>query len=153
MESDIDKNAQKMHLYNYGLKHLGDICNIDPLKIGKYDIVCTGFSCQSFSQCGKQLGFDDPRETMLYQLMKFAEVKPLKDKPKFIILENVRGLLNHNKGRTFKTMLSEIEKQIYLSTYKVLLCSDYEIPQLRKRLFVVCIKAPKICKELANTGF
>lgn len=140
MASDIDKNARLVYEKNHGIKPLGDVCKINPLNIKHCDIVCAGFSCQPFSQCGKQLGFDDPRGTMFYQVMKFAEVKPLKDKPKFIILENVRGLLNHNKGRTFKTMITEIKKQGYRYTYKVLLCSDYGIPQMRKRLFIICMR-------------
>jgi DNA (cytosine-5)-methyltransferase 1 len=140
MASDIDKNACDVYEKNHGLKPLGDVCKIDPRDVKHYDIVCAGFSCQPFSQCGKQMGFDDPRGTMFYQVMKFAELKPLKEKPKFIILENVQALFNHNKGKTFKTMLAEIKKQGYIYTYKVLLCSDYGIPQLRKRLFVVCVR-------------
>lgn len=140
MASDINKNARDVYYENHGVKPQGDICLIDPKTIEHYDIVTAGFPCQPFSQCGLRKGFGEKRGTMFYQVMKFAEEKKDKDKPKFIILENVQGLLKHNDGKTFNTMLLEIKKQGYLCTHKVLLCSDYGIPQLRKRLFVVCMR-------------
>ena len=140
MASDIDRNARENYSANHGVEPLGDVCSIDPRVIEPCDIVCAGFSCQPFSQCGRREGFADPRGTMFYQVMKFAAMREGAEKPKFIILENVRGLLSHGEGRTFKVMLSEIEAQGYRFVHKVLLCSDYGIPQLRKRLFVACMR-------------
>lgn len=94
MASDICENARTVYHNNYNMQPLGDVCKIDPLDVPNYDIVCAGFSCQPFSRCGKQLGFDDPRGTMFYQVMKFAVRRP-----KFIIMENVQGLLNHDDGK------------------------------------------------------
>jgi len=90
-------------------------------------------NCQPFSQIGKHLGFNDERGTMFYQIMKFIKYH----KPKIIILENVQALLNHDNGKTFQKIYDEISKENYEITYKILTCSDYGIPQMRKRLFII----------------
>jgi DNA (cytosine-5)-methyltransferase 1 len=136
MACDIAQSARNTYNENYDIVPLKDICEIDPKYIENYDILCAGFPCQPFSQAGKHLGFDDKRGTMFAQVMKFVEYH----KPKVIVLENVQGLLNHNKGKTFKKIYSDIEAANYNITYKVLKCSDYGIPQMRKRLLIVGIK-------------
>jgi DNA (cytosine-5)-methyltransferase 1 len=136
MSCDIDDTARKTYKSNYDLLPLGDITKIDPEKIHKYDILCAGFPCQPFSQCGKQKGFDDSRGNLFFHIMKFVEFH----RPKIIILENVQGLISHNNGKTFETIKNNIQNENYSITYKVLKCSDYGLPQMRKRLFIIGVR-------------
>jgi site-specific DNA-cytosine methylase len=93
-------------------------------------------NCQPFSNCGKHRGFDDERGTLFFHIMKFVRYH----KPNIIILENVQGLLSHDGGNTFQRIKTELETVNYKVDHKVLLCSDYGIPQMRKRLFIVGIR-------------
>lgn len=136
MSCDIDKAVKETYKENYGLSPLGDITEIEPKNIPNYDILCAGFPCQPFSQCGQHKGFDDKRGTLFFNIMKFVEYH----KPKIIILENVQGLLNHNGGKTFDRIKNDIETANYTITYKVIKCSDYGLPQMRKRLIIVGIR-------------
>ena len=136
MSCDIDKAAKQTYKENYNQEPLDDIINIEPKDITPFDILCAGFPCQPFSQCGQHKGFDDKRGTLFFNIMKFVKFH----KPKIIILENVQGLLNHDNGNTFQTIKTQIENENYMFCYKLLKCSDYGIPQMRKRLFIVCIR-------------
>ena len=136
MASDIYKPAKQNYKKNYNMDVLDDICDIDPSKIEDYDILCAGFPCQSWSQCGKRKGFNDSRGTMFYQVMRFVKTNV----PKIVILENVQGLLNHDKGKSFAKIKQDLENEGYQVIYKVIKCSDYGIPQMRKRLFIVGFK-------------
>ena len=93
-------------------------------------------NCQPFSQCGQHKGFDDKRGTLFFNIMKFVDYH----KPKVIILENVMGLLNHDGGKTFEKIKGDIETSNYSITYKVIKCSDYGLPQMRKRLIIVGVR-------------
>jgi len=136
MACDINENARNTYEANYNMKPLGDICEIAPKDIKKFDILCAGFPCQPFSQAGYHKGFEDERGTLFFQAMKFAKLH----RPKIIVFENVPGLLRHDGGKTFKRMISEIEDEGYKTTHKLLKCSDYGIPQMRKRVFVIGIR-------------
>ena len=136
MSCDIDDAVRETYKENYGLTPLGDITEIQPENVPTYDILCAGFPCQSFSQCGKHKGFGDDRGTLFFNIIKFIEYH----KPKIIILENVQGLLNHDGGRTFERIKNDIEKADYAVTYKVIKCSDYGLPQMRKRLIIVGVR-------------
>ena len=136
MASDIYKPAKDNYKKNYNMDILDDICDIDPSKIEQYDILCAGFPCQSFSQAGHQKGFADSRGTMFSQLMRFVKYNI----PKIVILENVQALLNHDNGKSFTTIKNELENEGYNVLHKVLKCSDYGIPQMRKRLFIIGFK-------------
>ena len=136
MACDIDKAVKETYKENYDLLPLDDVTEIEPVNITSYDILCAGFPCQPFSQCGKHKGFDDKRGTMFFHIMKFVEYH----KPTILILENVQGLLNHDKGKTFDRMKGDIEAANYTITYKVIKCSDYGLPQMRKRLFIIGVR-------------
>ena len=116
----------------------GDITEIDftPYK-GKVDIVTGGFPCQAFSYAGQKRGFEDTRGTMFYEFARcIKETEPL-----VCIGENVRGLLNHDKGRTLKTMVSILEELGYdVIKPQVLKAINYKVPQKRERLIIVGIK-------------
>jgi DNA (cytosine-5)-methyltransferase 1 len=115
---------------------LDDICEINPSEIEDYDILCAGFPCQPFSQAGHHKGFEDNRGTMFSQVMRFVK----HNVPKIVVLENVQALLNHDNGKSFLKIKTELEGEGYNVLYKVLKCSDYGIPQMRKRLFIVGFK-------------
>ncbi len=136
MACDINDSVKKTYKENYNLLPLDDITNIEPKDIPNYDILCAGFPCQPFSQCGKHKGFEDDRGTLFFNIMKFVNYH----KPKIIILENVQGLLTHDKGKTFEKIKENIEKANYSITHKIIKCSDYGIPQMRKRLIIIGIK-------------
>ena len=136
MACDTDEAVKETYKENYDLLPLDDITEIEPVNIPSYDILCAGFPCQPFSQCGKHKGFDDKRGTMFFHIMKFVEYH----KPTIMILENVQGLLNHDKGKTFDRMKSDIEAANYTITYKVIKCSDYGLPQMRKRLIIIGVR-------------
>jgi DNA (cytosine-5)-methyltransferase 1 len=136
MASDILEVARENYKQNYNIDVLGDICDIDPSTIEPYDILCAGFPCQPFSQAGKHKGFDDTRGTMFSQVMRFVKTNV----PKIVILENVQALMNHDKGKSFTKIKTDLENEGYTVVYKVLKCSDYGIPQMRKRLFIVGFK-------------
>ena len=98
--------------------------------------MCAGFPCQPFSRAGHQKGFEDDRGTMFSQVMRFVK----QNAPKIIILENVQGLLTHDNGNSFSKIKTDLENENYKVVYKVLKCSDYGIPQMRKRLFILGFK-------------
>jgi DNA (cytosine-5)-methyltransferase 1 len=135
MSCDIDKAVKETYKENYNQVPLDDITKIEPTNISPFDILCAGFPCQPFSQCGQHKGFYDERGTLFFNIMKFVKFH----KPKIIILENVQGLLNHDSGNTFQTIKMQIENENYIVGHKVIKCSDYGIPQMRKRLFIIGI--------------
>ena len=145
MASDIYEPAKKNYKQNYKIDVLGDICDIDPSTLELYDILCAGFPCQPFSQAGHHKGFDDNRGTMFSQVMRFVKTNI----PKVVILENVQALLNHDKGKSFAKIKQDLEEEGYNVVYKVLKCSDYGIPQMRKRLFIIGFKNIEVT-ELEN---
>ena len=136
MSCDIDESVKKTYKENYGLYPLGDIIEIEPKNIPNYDILCAGFPCQPFSQCGKRKGFNDTRGTLFFNIMKFVKYHY----PMIIILENVQGLLNHDGGKTFNKIKNDIELANYKITYKIIKCCDYGLPQMRKRLIIIGIR-------------
>lgn len=136
MACDICETVKKNYKKNYSMDVLGDICDIEPSEIEPYDILCAGFPCQPFSQAGYRRGFKDSRGTMFSQVMKFVKTNI----PKIVILENVQGLLKHDNGKSFTKIKEDLEREGYSIVFKVLKCSDYGIPQMRKRLFIVGFK-------------
>jgi DNA (cytosine-5)-methyltransferase 1 len=136
MACDIYKPAKECYKKNFNIDVLGNICDIEPSSIEPYDILCAGFPCQPFSQSGQHKGFDDNRGTMFSQVMKFVKINI----PKIVILENVQGLLTHDKGKSFIKIKNDLENEGYTIVYQLLKCSDYGIPQMRKRIFIVGFK-------------
>ena len=136
MASDIDETTHEVYEQNYNIKPVGDIYKIDEKLIPNYDILCAGFPCQAFSQAGKQNGLSDKRGILFQEILRFASFH----KPKVLALENVAALLKHDKGNTFKIITDSIKELGYNINYKILKCSDYGIPQMRKRLIIVCVR-------------
>lgn len=126
-------------------KNLGDITKIDETKLKDFDLMTYGFPCQSFSIAGKRLGFDDEtRGNLFFESMRIAKYK----KPKYMVAENVKGLVNHDKGNTFKIILETLENIGYNNYYKVLRSCDFDVPQARERIFIISIR-----KDIDNSNF
>lgn len=131
--SEWDKHAQVTYEANFGEIPHGDICEIDKDEIPNHDILLAGFPCQAFSIMGKGLGFADTRGTMFFEVEKTLQVK----RPKAILLENVRQLKSHDKGRTLKVIIDKLEKLGYKVKYEILNALDYGLPQKRERIIIV----------------
>lgn len=120
-------------LFNTNEKNYGNIKRLNPDLLPKHDIMIAGFPCQSFSVIGKRDGLEDPRGQLVFRLLDIAKIIH----PRFLIFENVRGLLNHNKGRTFNAILDAITATGYHCTYKLLNSLDFGVPQMRQRVYIV----------------
>ena len=101
--------------------------------IGHVDIICGGFPCQAFSIAGNRKGFGDTRGTLFFEIARFASIL----KPRILFLENVKGLLNHDKGRTFETILQTLDELGYNVEWQVLKSKDFGVPQNRERVFII----------------
>ena len=113
---------------------VGDITKIDKSSIPDFDILCAGFPCQPFSQAGRKLGFADTRGTLFFDIEEIIRLK----KPKAFFLENVRGLLKHDNGRTFEVIQRTLTEGLgYSLHFAVVKASDHGLPQLRPRLFMI----------------
>lgn len=131
--SDIDKWANKTYEANFKEKPSGDISKIESSDIPDHDILTAGFPCQPFSIAGKRKGFDDTRGTLFFDVARI-----LKDKqPKGFILENVRGIVNHDKGNTLNVILNTLEELGYNVSYKILNSKNFGVPQNRERWLCV----------------
>ncbi|MCJ47755.1 DNA (cytosine-5-)-methyltransferase [Listeria monocytogenes] len=100
---------------------------------GTVDIICGGFPCQSFSIAGKRLGFEETRGTLFFEIARAAK----QIQPRLLFLENVKGLLSHNKGETFATILTALHELGYDAEWRVLNSKDFGVPQNRERVFIV----------------
>lgn len=132
--AEIDKYAREVYKHNFGdYPTHSDIRNVATRDIPEHDILCAGFPCQAFSVAGKRMGFDDTRGTLFFEICRIAKQK----RPRYLLLENVRGLLYHNEGETFRAMLSTLDELGYDAEWQVLNCKDFGIPQHRERVFIV----------------
>ena len=110
-----------------------DIRTVPTSEIPNHDLLVAGFPCQAFSIAGKRRGFNDTRGTLFFEIARI-----LKDKqPKFFILENVKGLLSHDNGNTFKTIISTLTELGYDLQWQVLNSKNFGVPQNRERVFIV----------------
>lgn len=133
--SEIDKYANRAYEILYGQKTAGDITKTSADSIPDHDLLVAGFPCQAFSVAGNQQGFGDTRGTLFFEIERILQKK----KPRFILLENVKGLLFHDKGKTFEIILKSLSKIGYTLDYTILNSKFYGVPQNRERLFIVGI--------------
>ena len=136
--SDIDKYANSVYQYNFKAEELGDVTAIQPRDLPyNIDILTGGFPCQAFSTAGKRRGFADTRGTLFFQIERilrhFRDIgKPIP----YFVLENVKGLLNHNSGQTFATIYGILTKLDYTIECQ-LLNTKWFLPQNRERIYIV----------------
>src|SRR5690625_1821843 len=100
---------------------------------GRIDVICGGFPCQAFSVAGNRGGFDDTRGTLFFDIVRFANII----RPQYLFLENVRGLLNHDNGNTFETILRTLDDIGYDVEWDLLNSKDFRVPQNRERIYIV----------------
>ncbi len=131
--SEIDKFSIKTYETNFGETPHGDITKISTNDIPNHDILVGGFPCQAFSQAGKKLGFEDTRGTLFFEIARILSDK----KPKCFLLENVRNLVSHDKGKTFKTILNTLKNLDYEVYYSLFKAKDFGVPQNRERIYIV----------------
>ena len=140
--SEWDKDAQITYAANYGIVPKGDITKIKETDIPKHDVLCAGFPCQAFSKAGKQLGFaDETKGTLFFDVERILKYH----KTKYIILENVRNLVSHDNGNTWKTIHSHLVKLGYRLTPEPLIISPHYlgVPQLREHVVVLGVYDPQ----------
>lgn len=136
---EIDKFARASYkaIHNTeGEIELHDITRVtdeEIRNIGHVDVICGGFPCQAFSIAGARRGFEDTRGTLFFEIARFASIL----KPKYLFLENVRGLLNHDKGNTFKTIVGALDELGYDIEWQVLNSKNFGVPQNRERVFII----------------
>ena len=132
--SEIDKHAIKLYSAWYNDEcNFGDITKIEAEKLPDFELLVGGFPCQAFSVAGKRGGFNDTRGTIFFDFARIMKAK----KPKFAIFENVKGLLNHEGGRTFETMLRTLDELGYDAQWGVLNTRFHGLPQNRERVYIV----------------
>lgn len=134
--NDFDKYAVETYKANIGQNIvLGDI-EIEKDHICGHDILIGGFPCQPFSTLGSLQGFEDRRGTLFFTICEIIK----KYRPKIVVLENVKNLINHNKGESFKRILFELNELDYQVNYDILNTLDFGIPQQRNRVFIVALR-------------
>lgn len=132
--SEIDKYAIAIYKHHYKEhQNYGDATRIIPESIPDFDLLVGGFPCQAFSIAGKRLGFNETRGTLFFDIARVLAVK----KPRNFVLENVKGLLSHDEGRTFKTIIAALVELGYSVEWQVLNSKDFGVPQNRERVFIV----------------
>lgn len=133
--NDIDKWAAKVYKAQFPETpfYLGDIRDVPADSIPDHQLLCAGFPCQSFSVAGARGGFQDPRGTLFYEILRVIDAK----RPQMLLLENVDGLLNHDEGQTFTTILWELGRRGYVCEWQVLNSNWFGIPQKRERVFII----------------
>lgn len=138
--SDIDKFVQQSYEANFDEKPFGDIKDVEEDDIPEHDVLFAGFPCQPFSIIGQRKGFEDTRGTLFFDIARILKAK----KPKAFILENVKQLAGHRKGKTLEVILNTLQELGYHVQFKVLNALDYGLPQKRERVFIVGHSEPII---------
>ena len=129
--SEIDKHACASYELNFGHNPYCDVTQVEALP--PFDFLLAGFPCQSFSYAGKQRGFGDTRGTLFFEVERLLK----QHRPKSFLLENVRGLTTHDKGRTFQTILNSLQSLGYSVQHVLLNSSNFSVPQNRVRIYIV----------------
>lgn len=132
--SEIDKYASQLLRTKWPtVPNFGDCKTIIPEQLPDFEMLFGGFPCQSFSIAGKRRGFQDTRGTMFFEICRILKVK----RPKYCLLENVKGLLNHEKGKTFSVIIQTLEELGYRVEWMVLNSKFFGVPQNRERVFII----------------
>lgn len=145
---EIDKHAEAsyraIHDVREEERYDPDARTIDPNDLPDFDLLCGGFPCQAFSLAGKKRGFADARGALFFEITRLAEAK----RPSYLLLENVPGLLSHDGGRTFAAILTTLSDLGYHVEWTVLNSADFQVPQSRKRVFLICYLDPRCAGKI-----
>ena len=164
---EIEEHAVKIYNKNFKEQYEPrNVRDVDWSKEPNFDMLCAGFPCQSFSIGGKRKGMDEARGTLFFEIIRAIKEK----NPKTLLLENVKGLLNHDRGQTFRTILRTLDAMGYDVEWSVLNSQDFKAPQNRPRVYMLCslrnikqdVKQRKrktspilfeLCADVASRGF
>lgn len=133
-------------LLHPGVRVEGDVFKLDEKEVPDHDVLSFTTPCQSFSVAGKRLGFEDTRGTLVFEALRIAKHK----KPKVIFMENVKGLVNHDKGHTIDTILHAMNEVGYVVDFNILNSKYFGVPQNRERVFIIGVREDLIKKEEWN---
>lgn len=148
--SEWDIHAQKTYQANFGEIPHGDITKILSSQIPDFDVLLAGFPCQPFSSIGKRLGFEHRTQGTLFHDV----ARIIKDKrPAAFLLENVQGLITHDKGETLKVILDTLEELDYKVDYNLINAADFGVPQMRKRIYIVGFDNTRIKSDTPSFAF
>ncbi|GGF17885.1 cytosine-specific methyltransferase [Halobacillus andaensis] len=148
LSSEIDKKACETYELNFSEVPAGDIYEISEIT-DDFDFLLAGFPCQSFSYAGKKRGFGDTRGTLFFEIERLLK----KHKPRGFLLENVRGLVSHDKGRTLTTIIEKLETLGYKVDYMLLNSSNFGVPQNRVRIYIIGLLGKEPLHEIqSDTG-
>ena len=131
--SETDKYATQVYEKQFNHKNYGDITKIRTKDLPKFELLVGGFPCQAFSIAGKRKGFNDTRGTLFFDLARILRDK----RPRYFLLENVKGLLSHDSGKTFQTILGVLTDLGYRVEWQVLNSKNFGVPQKRERVFII----------------
>jgi len=147
--AEINKDSVAVYKDNFGIDAYNDVTKVDPKDIPQHDVLCAGFPCQAFSNAGQKKGFEDIRGTLFFDIKRILE----HHKPKFIILENVKHLVKHDKGNTWEVIKFNLEKLGYILTYDPLILSPHQIgiPQNRPRVYILGVHKDYVAKDYGLT--
>jgi DNA (cytosine-5)-methyltransferase 1 len=130
---EIDKYAKKAYAHNYGMDPYGDITTLDAKMVPDHDVLFAGFPCQPFSIIGDRMGFEDTRGTLFFEIVRILKEK----RPSAFVLENVKQLKTHDRGRTFQVIMKTLKDLGYDVHATVLNALDFGLPQKRERTVIV----------------
>jgi DNA (cytosine-5)-methyltransferase 1 len=131
--SEIDKHAIQIGNRHFKHRNYGNARDINPTQLPEFDLLCAGFPCQAFSMAGRRKGFEDIRGTLFFEIARIVKDK----QPSYLLLENVKGLLNHSNGDTFRTILSTLDELGYNAEWQILNSKNFGVPQRRERVFII----------------
>ena len=132
--SEINPYAIQIYQYRFpDAQNFGDITKIDPKTLPPFDALVGGFPCQSFSVIGKRKGFNDPRGVLFFEILRIIR----QTKPSLLFFENVKGLVNHEGGKTFATILRSLDELGYDCQWQVLDSKNFGVPQSRQRVYII----------------
>lgn len=134
--SEINKQANNSYEALYGHQTAGDITKVDAKDVPDHDVLVGGFPCQAFSVAGKQRGFEDVRGTLFFEIARIVKEK----RPKALLLENVKGLLGHEKGQTIQILILTLKQLGYKVDLGLVNSSEMGLPQHRERVFFLCVR-------------
>ena len=145
---EIDQYARQIYSRNFGHEpEYKDATKLNPKELPDFQCLCAGFPCQSFSLAGHRGGFEDTRGTLFFEIIRIVREK----QPSVLFLENVKGLLSHDKGKTYRTILTTLDEVGYDTSFQ-LINSKYFLPQNRDRIFIIGHLRGKSRREILPLG-
>jgi len=142
--SEIDKYAIQVYNKQFNHKNYGDITKINEKELPDFDLLVAGFPCPSYSIAGKRLGLQDPRGELIFDIIRIIKEK----QPKMFLLENVKGIISHDKGMTMEIICEALCECGYAIDFEVLNSKNFGVPQNRERCFFVGLRLDTVPTDM-----